>query len=79
MKVSGLIIILMICCNSLFAQGKVFTLQKAIDTALQNNLLVNQRILAKETSEIDWKQSKLNMLPNVNGYSGFSYNQGKKH
>ena len=59
------------------AQQKNFTLQACIDTALANNLLVNQSRFKEENSELNFRQSKLNMLPNINGYAGHSSNQGR--
>lgn len=60
-----------------FSQQKNFTLQACIDTALANNLLVNQSRFREENSELNFRQSKLNMLPNINGYTGHSSNQGR--
>lgn len=61
----------------LYAQQKVFTLQSCIDSALQNNLLVNQNRFRAESNEIEYNQSKLNLLPNINGGVGHYYNQGR--
>lgn len=61
----------------LFSQAKVFTLKSCIDTALTKNLLVNQNRFGEEKSDIDFKQSKLNMLPNINGNTNHSSNQGR--
>lgn len=43
------------------------TLADAVKTAIANNLEVQQSGLQAETDEINWKQAKLNLLPNLNG------------
>lgn len=71
------ITVLMLNVIVVFGQQKFFTLQQCIDTALKNNLLINQGIYRVEYSELDWKQSKLNKLPNINAHNQHSNNQGR--
>ncbi len=59
-----------------FAQ-EVWTLQKCIDHALENNLQVEQSDLSVKTNESWLKQSKLSRYPTVNGSASHSYNFGR--
>lgn len=56
--------------------GKL-TLKQAVETGIANNLLVQQSGLQVQTDEINWKQSKLNLLPNLNGSASSGINQGR--
>ncbi len=77
MKKIILVVLGIVGTTAIFAQGKIFTLQQCIDTALTNNLFVDQSRLREEDNEINYRQNKLNMLPNINGYTGHSSNQGR--
>ncbi len=57
-------------------QGKL-TLQQCVETALKNNLDVQQNGLRVESAEINWRQAKLNLLPIVNASASHSLNQGR--
>src|SRR6185369_17425353 len=61
------------------AQDKpaVLTLKQCVETALANNFNVQQTGLQMETAEINWKQSKLNLLPDLNGSAVHGSNQGR--
>jgi len=72
-----------ICALALFfnsnSQDKpaVLTLKQCVETALTNNFDVLQNGLQMKTAEIDWKQSKLNLLPDLNGSATHGSNQGR--
>jgi outer membrane protein len=57
--------------------GSKMTLQQCVETGIANNLLVQQSGLQVQTDEINWKQSRLNMLPDLNGSINHSANQGR--
>ncbi len=59
------------------AQQKMLTLQQCVDTALRNNFLVQQNGLQSQTAEVNWKQAKLNLLPNLNGSAGNGVSRGR--
>jgi outer membrane protein len=59
------------------AQEKVFSLKQCIDTALSNNLELKQSELLMESAEVDWKQSKANLLPSLNGFVNHGISQGR--
>ena len=53
------------------------TLKQCVETAIENNLEVKQGELQVQSNEINWKQSKLDMLPNLNGSASHAINQGR--
>jgi outer membrane protein len=63
----------------LASSGKAqqISLQQCIDTAIANNITIKQKYLLMQSAEVDWHQSRSNLLPNlVTGlYHGTS--QGK--
>ena len=75
------IILMSICLISMHAgisqDKKIWTLKECIDYALQNNLNVKRSLLTVENSQIGLTQSKLQMLPSLNGGSTFGYNWGR--
>jgi outer membrane protein len=62
---------------SFFAKGQTFTLQQAIDTAIAKNIPVRQTSLLMEQAAINWKQSRLNRLPDLNATINHGINQGR--
>lgn len=73
----GIIIILIGVQGTLLAQNNVFTLQQCIDTALQNNLQVNQTMYQMQSDEVAKNQAKLNRLPSIYGNGNHSLSQGR--
>ncbi|AYA36337.1 TolC family protein [Hymenobacter oligotrophus] len=53
-----------------------WTLQQAVDYALQNNLQVRQSQLQAELSEATYRQSRLSQLPTANAAASQSWNYG---
>ncbi len=53
------------------------TLRQCIETGITNNFDVQQRQLQAQSDEANWKQSKLNMFPDLNASVGHSFNQGR--
>lgn len=56
---------------------EIWTLEKCIEYALTNNIQVKQQILQVQGMKADVLQSKLTMLPNLNGFASHGYNYGK--
>ena len=64
----------------MFSQNTVsgkLSLQQCIETGIANNLEVLQGDLQAQTAEINWKQSKLNMLPDLNASASHGINTGR--
>src|SRR3990170_9000987 len=53
------------------------TLKQCVETGMANNFDVQQRQLQAQSDEANWKQSKLNMFPDLNASGGHSFNQGR--
>ena len=56
---------------------KTYSLKECVETGISYNLTVQQSQLQMQSDEIGWKQSKLNMLPDLNGSVGHGINQGR--
>lgn len=76
MKTISLGIFFILSCFITRAQDKL-TLQQAIQMGIANNIDVNQSGLQAEKAEIAWKQSRTNMLPNLNASINHGINQGR--
>lgn len=63
--------------TQLFAQEKKWSLQDCIKHAYDNNIQVKQQALSLKNLELDVKQSKMDMLPTLNGAVGHDYSWGK--
>lgn len=59
------------------AQSKKLTLQQCLETALNNNLQVNQSNLQMQSAQVNWQQARANMLPNISGSVNYGTNQGR--
>lgn len=65
---------------NLFSQNPVtgrLTLQQCIEIGIANNLEVLQSGLDAQANEINWKQAKTNMLPDLNGTARHGINTGR--
>lgn len=62
-------------CASVDAQH--YTLQQCIDTALKNNITVKQNGLLSEAAEVNLKQARANLLPDLNAAFYHGINQGR--
>ncbi len=55
----------------------VLTLKQAIETGLKNNLDVNQSEILMEKSNVNFRQSRAMMLPDLNALANHGTNQGR--
>lgn len=67
-------IVLSVCA---VAQEKIWSLEDCIAHAIENNIQIQQNELNKEISEQNYKASRYNTLPNVNGFASHTYNFGQ--
>ncbi len=74
--ISLAITFLLVITGGIYAQ-QVWSLEECIDYALDNNIQVKQQQLNIELQEADYLQSKLSMLPDLNGYASHGYNWGQ--
>ncbi len=59
------------------ASAQHYTLQQCIDTALAKNIAVKQSGLLAETADVNLKQSRANLLPDLNANLNHGLNQGR--
>lgn len=74
-------IFLLICVISIITEfqllpQKTWTLEDCISYAIENNIDIKRQKLAYNIFENEFKQSKLNMLPSLNGGSNYRFNYG---
>jgi outer membrane protein len=84
MKTHGRIFLILMTLSMLGAKGqtgadslKHLTLEKCVQIAWDNNLDVQEGEMQMLAGRIDWNQSKLNLLPNLNGSASSGLNQGR--
>ncbi len=80
MKRKTLVLILLFVLfiiQPLKGQEKTWSLDDCISYALENNITLKRERLTAETSKNNYLNSKLQLLPNLNGFSSTSYNWGK--
>ncbi len=74
-------IIIAVCLNNILqAQDKstnTLTLKLCVETGIANNLQVLQSDLQMQGAQVNYKQAKMNMLPDLNGSAGHGINQGR--
>lgn len=77
--VSASFTFLIVSTMNLYAQdtNTRLTLKQCVETGIASNLEVLQSELLSKTEEINRRQSKLNMLPNLNGSATHGSNQGR--
>jgi outer membrane protein len=75
--VSFLFILLIAGFGNVNAQQRVWNLEDCINYAIENNIQIKQSELAIQSMEADLLQSKLSMLPNLNGSTNFSWSWGR--
>ena len=62
---------------ALFSQQKQWTLEECIAHALQNNISIKQQEIMTEYQVAALEQSKLNLLPTLNGSASHNYAFGR--
>jgi outer membrane protein len=68
--------LLMLSVSS-FSQQKVWSLEECIRYAIDNNIQIKQQVLQTKYQENTLAQSKLNLLPTVNGQASHNYSFGR--
>jgi outer membrane protein len=66
-----------ICGKAQQSAGTTYTLKQCVETGIANNLDVRKADLQMQTSKVNWNQSRLNVLPNLNGSIDHGINQGR--
>ncbi len=76
MKLFFLNVVFVLCVVCVSAQSKL-SLKQAIETGIANNIDVNQSDLLMQKADINLRQSRSNMLPNLNATADHGINQGR--
>ena len=76
---TGLTLVFFTLSVSLFAQDatKIWNLQECVDYALENNLTVKNQEFSVGINEVNLLQSKMNLLPSLNGSANYGRNWGR--
>ena len=77
LKVILLAILLQFCGILPIIAQQQYTLQECIDYAMEHNLNVQSQQLNVKIDEVNSLQSKLELLPSVNGSANYGYNWGR--
>lgn len=56
---------------------KIYTLQQCIDSALAANIQVKQSALISKAAEVNLRQSRMNLMPDLNASVSHGYNSGR--
>ena len=75
-RFSFLVLVFFFFNSDLHAQT-IYTLQQCIDTALANNIPVKQAGLRAEEAQVNWKQARMNLLPDLNASISHGVNSGR--
>jgi outer membrane protein len=59
--------------GNIFAQQKVWSLEDCIKYAIENNLTIKQQVIQTRYQKNTLTQSKLNLLPTINGQASHNY------
>lgn len=70
-------ILLLIATGNIHAQDSVWTLQRCINYAIENNLTIQQNELDKRHSEINLNSAKMNHFPTLSLSSNYGMNFGR--
>jgi outer membrane protein len=71
------ILLLLFISISLSSSAQQLSLKQCIDTALKNNIQVQQSGLLRQSAEVNKQQARTNLLPNVNGNWNYGFNFGR--
>jgi len=68
---------LFLTAGTLFSQQKVWSLEECITYAIDNNIQIKQQVLQTRFQENTLEQSKLSLLPTINGQATHTYSFGR--
>src|SRR5215510_12891394 len=74
---TGILCVISIYSFSQNTIGSKLSLQQCLEIGIANNLTVLQSDLQVQRDEINWKQAKLNLLPDLNAVANHGINQGR--
>jgi outer membrane protein len=72
-----LIVVVLALLLDMKSMAQVLSLRSAVETAIRNNITVQQSGFAMEREQVGWRQSKANFLPRINGNIDHTLNGGR--
>ncbi|MEI6507676.1 MAG: TolC family protein [Bacteroidota bacterium] len=72
----ALVVMILFFLTQKSSAQKYLSLQECVDVAIKNNISVKQREAGKESVKADLLQSKMSVLPNINGQATNNFNTG---
>lgn len=76
-KLQHLFFLSLICFFSKTNAQDVWTLEQCVNYAIEHNIQIKQKELSVKSSKANLTQSKLSLLPNLNGDASHGYNFGR--
>lgn len=76
-QLKALLLSLFLCISFQISAQKTMTLEACIEVGIRENFDVEQRRIAAKIEQEAYHQSKLNLLPDLNGNAGHGFNQGR--
>ena len=76
-RLSLLILLGMVLFSINVLAQELWSLEKCINYAFENNLQIKQSVLDANASDLDLRQSKINMAPSFNSIISQNYNWGR--
>ena len=76
-RIKFIALVLVVHAVSFIEAQKTMTLRECVETGIEKNFDVEQRRISAESEKVNYKQAKLNLLPDLNGQAGYSVNQGR--
>jgi len=71
------ILSILLVVSSMTSAQKKMSLEECIDTGIRENFDVEQRRISERSEQLAYQQSKLSLLPDLNGNAGHGFNQGR--
>ncbi|MCH5687570.1 hypothetical protein LWM68_26865 [Niabella sp. W65] len=71
------ILSILMAVSSMISAQKKMSLEECIDTGIRENFDVEQRRISERSEQLAYQQSKLSLLPDLNGNAGHGFNQGR--
>lgn len=77
-RITSLLLLFVFMAKMSFAQKEnVWSLQKAVQYALDHNISIQQNVLNERLARLNYTQSMLSQIPNVNGNSAYGRSFGR--
>ncbi|GIV40616.1 MAG: transporter [Thermonema sp.] len=76
-RITGLFLLLFILAGTASHAQQTYTLEQCVETAVQNSLSIQRSSLQVEAAQSNFRQSKENLLPTINGSATETFRTGR--